>query len=185
MLTNSLAIEHGLPAFGVFDFTRLGALTFEAPDHARYPGLQLAWDTLRGPAGSTAVLNAANEEAVAAFLAGTIRFDQIHTTNARTLESVRIEAGDADGIDALIALDQRSRHQARREMATKLLDLARERLPEKMGSKYSRVVETCLTCLDEGNEDFGDESEFQDGDGILVAVRYIEKVRYSCVCLKK
>jgi hypothetical protein len=58
-----------------------------------------------------------------------------------------------------------------------LLNLAREKLPEKMGSKYSRIVETCLTCLDEGNEDFGDESEFQDEDGVLVAVRYIEKVR--------
>ena len=59
----------------------------------------------------------------------------------------------------------------------KLLDLARDNLPEKMGPKYSRIVETCLTCLDEGNENFGDESEFQDEDGVLVAVRYIEKVR--------
>jgi serine/threonine protein kinase len=61
---------------------------------------------------------------------------------------------------------------------TKLLTLARTELPEKMGTKYSRIVETCLTCLDGGNEDFGDESEFQDQDGVLVAVRYIEKVRY-------
>ncbi|RYP80294.1 hypothetical protein DL770_006293 [Monosporascus sp. CRB-9-2] len=58
---------------------------------------------------------------------------------------------------------------------TKLLALARDILPEKMGTKYSRVVETCLTCLDEGNEDFSDETEFQDEDGILVAIRYIEK----------
>ncbi|RYP36152.1 hypothetical protein DL767_003484 [Monosporascus sp. MG133] len=58
---------------------------------------------------------------------------------------------------------------------TKLLALARDNLPEKMGTKYSRVVETCLTCLDEGNEDFSDETEFQDEDGILVAIRYIEK----------
>ncbi|RYP66865.1 hypothetical protein DL771_007587 [Monosporascus sp. 5C6A] len=59
---------------------------------------------------------------------------------------------------------------------TKLLALARDNLPGKMGTKYSKVVETCLTCLDEGNEDFSDETEFQDEDGILVAIRYIEKV---------
>ena len=49
-------------------------------------------------------------------------------------------------------------------------------LPRRMGTKYSKIVETCLTCLDTGNTDFGDESEFRDADGVLVAVRYIEKV---------
>lgn len=58
---------------------------------------------------------------------------------------------------------------------SRLLSLAIKELPEKMGTKYARVVESCLTCLDLGNEDFGDESEFQD-DGVVVAVRYIEKV---------
>jgi hypothetical protein len=38
------------------------------------------------------------------------------------------------------------------------------------------VVVSCLTCLDKGNKDFGDESEFLDTDGILVGVRYVEKV---------
>jgi 1-deoxy-D-xylulose-5-phosphate reductoisomerase len=94
------------------DFTQLAELTFQAPDHDRYPGLQLAWDTLRGAPGSTAVLNAANEEAVAAFLAGTIRFDQIHNVNAGTLESVSIAAGEAASVDALLALDARARRQA-------------------------------------------------------------------------
>jgi len=45
-----------------------------------------------------------------------------------------------------------------------------------MGTKYGRVVETCLTCLDQDNADFGDEKEFQDVDGIAVGARYIEKV---------
>ncbi|KAF5004411.1 hypothetical protein FDECE_9087 [Fusarium decemcellulare] len=49
-----------------------------------------------------------------------------------------------------------------------LLSLARGRLRRQMGTKYSRVVETCLTCLDEGNVDFGDEKEFQDKDGVIV-----------------
>ena len=95
------------------DFAALGGLTFEPPDHARYPGLALAWDTLRGPEGSTAVLNAANEEAVAAFLAGTIRFDQIHSVNARTLERVSASGGDTDSLAALLSLDAQARREAR------------------------------------------------------------------------
>jgi 1-deoxy-D-xylulose-5-phosphate reductoisomerase len=98
------------------DFTTLASLTFQAPDMSRYPGLQLAWDTLRGTAGSTTVLNAANEEAVAAFLAGTIRFDQIHSVNAGTLESVAIAAGEAADFDGLMQLDTRSRRQARQQV---------------------------------------------------------------------
>lgn len=94
------------------DFLRLSALTFEAPEAARFPGLQLAWDTLRGPAGSTAVLNAANEVAVAAFLAGTIRFDQIHTLNARTLERLVLEPQRAASIAALLDLDAEARRLA-------------------------------------------------------------------------
>lgn len=57
-----------------------------------------------------------------------------------------------------------------------MVTLARERLPSVMGSKYSELVETCLTCLDKENSDFGDASEFDDEDGIRVGVRYIEKV---------
>ncbi|EKJ68655.1 hypothetical protein FPSE_11166 [Fusarium pseudograminearum CS3096] len=58
-----------------------------------------------------------------------------------------------------------------------LVMLARTRLPRRIGSKYAEIVETCLTCLDDGNADFGDESEFLDADGVLVGVRYIEKLR--------
>ena len=48
------------------DFTSLAAMTFEVPDAQRFPGLQLAWDTLEGPVGATAVLNAANDPFVPA-----------------------------------------------------------------------------------------------------------------------
>jgi serine/threonine protein kinase len=58
-----------------------------------------------------------------------------------------------------------------------LVRLARSQLPRCVGRKYAEVVETCLTCLDPNNTDFGDEREFLDQDGILVGVRYIEKVR--------
>ena len=94
------------------DFTDLAALSFSPPDHALYPGLKLAWQTLAAAPGSTAVLNAANEVAVAGFLAGTLRFDQIHKLNERTLESVVVTPGDAASIEALIALDARARQQA-------------------------------------------------------------------------
>ena len=94
------------------DFGTLGGLTFEPPDHARYPGLALAWEALRAPEGSTTVLNAANEEAVAAFLAGTISFDQIHSVNAHTIAALIPEAGATESLDALLELDQRARRQA-------------------------------------------------------------------------
>ncbi|MGH8796223.1 MAG: 1-deoxy-D-xylulose-5-phosphate reductoisomerase, partial [Caldimonas sp.] len=97
---------------GQLDFATLRALSFAPAEHARFPGLGLAFDALRGPAGSTAVLNAANEEAVAAFLAGTIRFDQIHTVNAGTFDAVSPESGAAGSIDALLDLDARARGRA-------------------------------------------------------------------------
>lgn len=96
------------------DFTRLTGLSFEPLDAARFPGLQLAWDTLEGPAGATAVLNAANEVAVEAFLSGTIRFDQIHTVNARTLDTAPLEAAATDSLEGLLELDQAARHAALR-----------------------------------------------------------------------
>jgi 1-deoxy-D-xylulose-5-phosphate reductoisomerase len=57
-------------------------------DLQRFPGLQLAYDCTAAPEGSTTVLNAANEVAVQAFLAGASRFTAIHEVNCRTLQSV-------------------------------------------------------------------------------------------------
>ncbi len=94
------------------DFSTVAALTFEPADAQRFPGLQLAWDTLHGAPGSTAVLNAANEVAVAAFLDGGLRFDQIHAVNAGTLSGIAITANEAASVDALMALDGRARAQA-------------------------------------------------------------------------
>jgi hypothetical protein len=54
-----------------------------------------------------------------------------------------------------------------------------------MGTKYAQVVETCLNCLDPDNTDFGDEREFQDADGILVGVRYVEKVSGPTLAIMK
>ena len=92
------------------DFTALSAMTFAKPDDRLFPGLALAWDVLSGPRGSTAVLNAANEVAVAAFLAKKIRFDQIHHVNCATLEAV--QASEIHEIADLLALDARARAHA-------------------------------------------------------------------------
>lgn len=96
------------------DFHALSAMTFEAmdsPEHRlRFPGLRLAWETLKGPAGSCAVLNAANEMAVAAFLEHRIRFDQIHAVNQQTLDS--IVCAPPSGLGDLLDLDTVSRRKA-------------------------------------------------------------------------
>jgi len=94
------------------DLLGMGSLTFAAPDARRYPGLDLAWQSLRGPAGATAVLNAANEVAVAAFLEGRLRFDQIAAVNAEVLGSQDVLDGAADSLDGLLALDAQSRRRA-------------------------------------------------------------------------
>lgn len=65
----------------------------------------------------------------------------------------------------------------------KLVNMAWQELPKLMGEKYTQVVVSCLTCLDKDNEGFGDESEFEDEDGILVGVRFIEKVSLNLIVL--
>ena len=100
------------------DFHQLAAMTFEpldAPGHAqRYPGIQLAWEALRGPTGSTAVLNAANEVAVDAFLNRRIRFDQMHAVNLATLEAVSIS--QPQSLADLLALDAQARAVAQQRI---------------------------------------------------------------------
>ena len=61
-------------------------------------------------------------------------------------------------------------------MKNHLIALAKNRLPSRMGERYEKVVVNCLTCLDEDNAEFGDQSEFEDLDGVLLGVKYIEKV---------
>ena len=92
------------------DFATLGALTFERPDHNRFPGLPLAWEALNAAPGTTAVLNAANEVAVAAFLDGRLRFDQIHAVNHATLAAVC--PSKPSSLDDLMAIDAEARAAA-------------------------------------------------------------------------
>ncbi|MES2241451.1 MAG: 1-deoxy-D-xylulose-5-phosphate reductoisomerase [Pseudomonadota bacterium] len=92
------------------DFRALATMTFAVPDNEHFPGLPLAWEVLDAPVGTTAVLNAANEVAVAAFLEKRIRFDQIHAVNRGTLDTV--SASEIRGIGDLLALDAQARAAA-------------------------------------------------------------------------
>lgn len=100
------------------DFHALADMTFEAMDSRghpeRFPGLKLAWEALAAPPGTTAVLNAANEVAVAAFLDRRIRFDQIHGVNLATLSAVA--ASKPASLDELLALDARARAAAQEQV---------------------------------------------------------------------
>lgn len=97
------------------DFGQMKAMTFEsihAHDHPRrFPGLQLGFDALKASPGVCAVLNAANEVAVEAFLGGEIRFDQIHAVNTATLETFTPTAPAT--LEHLLEIDRASREHAR------------------------------------------------------------------------
>lgn len=98
------------------DFGALADMSFESLDsrghRERFPGLQLAWDSLAAAPGTTAVLNAANEMAVAAFLDRRIRFDQIHSVNLATLEA--LQPSKPQTLQDLLALDAEARRAADR-----------------------------------------------------------------------
>src|SRR6202048_1724160 len=104
------------------DLAKIGQLTFEAPDFGRFPALRLAYDSLRTGRGATTVYNAANEVAVAAFIAGKIRFGAIARLVEATLESW-IRSGNLAPLtsaDDAIAVD----HNARNKAATLLPQIA-------------------------------------------------------------
>ena len=109
-------VASGAPAL---DFANLADMSFESFDsrghRERFPGLLLAWQALLAPAGTTAVLNAANEEAVAAFLDRRIRFDQIHSVNLATLAA--IAPSKPETLQDLLAIDAHSRAAAQQALA--------------------------------------------------------------------
>jgi 1-deoxy-D-xylulose-5-phosphate reductoisomerase len=96
------------------DLAKIGQLTFEAPDFQRFPGLRLAYDSLRTGSGATTVYNAANEVAVAAFIAGEIRFGAIARVVEATLNEW-IRAGNLaplNSADDAITVDHNARNKA-------------------------------------------------------------------------
>lgn len=89
------------------DFAKLSALTFEKPDMQRFPCLRLAFEVLKNPSAAPAVLNAANEVAVAAFLDRKLKFTDIPFVIEETL--AKIEQPQIDNIPQLMNLDSASR----------------------------------------------------------------------------
>jgi 1-deoxy-D-xylulose-5-phosphate reductoisomerase len=96
------------------DFSTMAALSFEPiatrGHSARFPGLQLAWDVLAAAPGTTAVLNAANEVAVAAFLDRKIQFDHIHAVNAACLADFL--PSPPASLEDLLTIDLEARQRA-------------------------------------------------------------------------
>jgi 1-deoxy-D-xylulose-5-phosphate reductoisomerase len=89
------------------DLTKVGALTFEAPDPVRFPCLRLAREALSAGGCAPAILNAANEVAVAAFLEGHVRFIQIADLIARALD--RVSPRPLDSIETCVDVDTETR----------------------------------------------------------------------------
>jgi 1-deoxy-D-xylulose-5-phosphate reductoisomerase len=96
------------------DLAKIGQLTFEAPDFQRFPGLRLAYEALRTGHGATTVFNAANEVAVAAFIAGKIRFGAIARLVEATIDSWIRSSNLAPlhSADEAIAVDHNARNLA-------------------------------------------------------------------------
>ena len=93
-----------------FDFTQPMTLEFEPPDVERFPAVRLGHEAAARGGTAGAVLNAANEVAVQAFLDGRIRFDQIHQVNRATLDAW--SAPQVDELAGLLAIDSQARERA-------------------------------------------------------------------------
>jgi len=93
------------------DLALAGTLNFEKPDLQRFPCLALAFDALRAGGVAPAVLNAANEVAVDAFLKGGIRFTDIARVVAGVLD--KAHEGVSDSLDGVLAADTAARQAAR------------------------------------------------------------------------
>ena len=96
------------------DFASLASLTFEKPDVARFPCLALAWEACRQGGTLPAVLNAANEVAVNAFLQGRIGFTRIAPVIEQTMAGHRVERRPA--IEQIREADRRARAAAEEEI---------------------------------------------------------------------
>lgn len=102
-------VRHGLETKAL-DLASIGALTFEAPDEARFPCLCIAYDALSEGGSAGAVINAANEIAVASFLGGSISFTDIPNVIAKTLENMELITHPS--MDDIVAIDAQARRIA-------------------------------------------------------------------------
>ncbi|MFP4682700.1 MAG: 1-deoxy-D-xylulose-5-phosphate reductoisomerase [Ectothiorhodospira sp.] len=92
------------------DIVQVGHLDFQAPDKDRFPCLRLAYESFRAGGTATAILNAANEIAVEAFLGARIRFTDIPRVIETALE--RVSHGDARDLSQILEADRAAREAA-------------------------------------------------------------------------
>ncbi|TFH88353.1 1-deoxy-D-xylulose-5-phosphate reductoisomerase [Billgrantia azerbaijanica] len=104
-------IDAGVEALDLFQVARLD---FEAPDETAFPCLRLAREAMAAGGTAPAVLNAANEVAVEAFLDGRLGFTGIGELVARTCEALSVEA--AGDLETVLEADTRARRTARRAL---------------------------------------------------------------------
>jgi 1-deoxy-D-xylulose-5-phosphate reductoisomerase len=90
-------------------------LSFEEPDHVRFPCLGLAFEALRRGGNASAVLNAANEVAVARFLDAAVPFSAIPDSIAHTMDA--LAGGAAETLDDLFEADRLARETAEAYLA--------------------------------------------------------------------
>lgn len=116
------------------DLAAIARLDFEKPDYARFPCLALAFRALRAGGNAAAVLNAANEVAVAAFLDGRLPFLGIAEVIAATMDAVPVEA--MPDLAAILAADEASR-----AVATELLGRRQPQETRRAAPNVSRPLE--------------------------------------------
>jgi len=115
-ITHALAwpqrMDSGVASLDLF---AVAQLNFEAPDLGRFPCLRLAYQAAAAGGTSPAILNAANEIAVAAFLDAKLRFTDIPVVIEKTLESM--SRCDATSLQVVLEADQQARLVARQQLA--------------------------------------------------------------------
>ncbi|MEE9422800.1 MAG: 1-deoxy-D-xylulose-5-phosphate reductoisomerase [Gammaproteobacteria bacterium] len=102
---------------GHLDLVEIGRLDFEKPDYQRFPCLALAYQAWKTGGTASAVLNAANEVAVQAFLEGDLAFKSIATVIEKTLENTEIQP--AVSVEAILDADNAARLHAQALLAVK------------------------------------------------------------------
>jgi 1-deoxy-D-xylulose-5-phosphate reductoisomerase len=115
----ALSYPERLPLEGRrLDLAAVGSLEFEAPDLGRFPALQLGHAALRGSEAAPAVLNAANEVTVEAFLRGMIGFTDIASTNEAVLDAhlSRHRGEVVRDLEDVMEADAWARHMARERL---------------------------------------------------------------------
>lgn len=108
-------IESGVKSLDLFSVAHLD---FEAPDFDRFPCLRLAFDAVHAGQSAPAVLNAANEIAVDAFLNGRLGFTEIAHVAEEALSKLPLE--NADSLEAILHIDKQARQLAEQYLISKV-----------------------------------------------------------------